>query len=762
MIQPALCADKSAKTDFSIIYNETESSYDAYLGVALLERVNISGEDIQHKMLVGRLYNADVKRVRLRETFGHDNRTMKKWGEALRSGDINEIARAFAGRAVNKKISPELIRYVKQLYRERERFGRAYRRHIIQKVEEVFAVRLSASYISSIFSTVDDGDIISKNSQETPSEKSGIVRQSDGLSSLENDASVYMSPIFPCLSKEDNNSFNANVLIHHAGLFLFGFWLYLYSALSRQIICQLLQGAVNIEQSKSLCYQSLAYFSKPLLPGLRQQRQALDRDASEENILELYRKNSELLCDGPGKGKLFLFDPHTKAYTGQLKTLRGWCGSLHAPAKVINLDCFHTQSGRPCYIRHYSPYYDMRERFFMGLILFDQLFDEDDRCGRTFVIDRGIYGLETLRNFKNDYVITWEKNFNSGDWDERNIALTFTRSRCRNNRSDLKHYTFECYEQRWKRDGSFRRILVRLTTVNRKPLIVSIISNNPDMDIQDIVWAIFNRWLQENDFKYLDTHFGINQLDSRSHGFFTETTKDLHRDRIVKSEEYRAVEKELKSTETTLAKCLLKLNKLHLKTEDLHQQKLILEKTIEDLGQRRRKNALKTARKTMGNLKRSITAAGKSQQKLEFQKDELQKHSQSLEEKLCHIIKTTSYLQLLIKNETQYIDTRRKALMDALRVNAANMFRNLHESYRVICNNYRDDHDRLRMLTRSSGLFRRTDKNCTLKLWLPGTIQPHVIRSMQTFVNQIETDINRINSDFLPLKIELQTGPIGQ
>jgi hypothetical protein len=26
------------------------------------------------------------------------------------------------------------------------------------------------------------------------------------------------------------------------------------------------------------------------------------------------------------------------------------------------------------------------------------------------------------------------------------------------------------------------------------------------------VWLILNRWLQENDFKYLDRHFGLNQL----------------------------------------------------------------------------------------------------------------------------------------------------------------------------------------------------------------------------------------------------------
>ena len=57
------------------------------------------------------------------------------------------------------------------------------------------------------------------------------------------------------------------------------------------------------------------------------------------------------------------------------------------------MDAIHTQSGRPCFVEHYSPYYDLRERFFMTLTAFDRLFPEDRRKERTFVIDRGIYGL---------------------------------------------------------------------------------------------------------------------------------------------------------------------------------------------------------------------------------------------------------------------------------------------------------------------------------------------------------------------------------
>ena len=129
--------------------------------------------------------------------------------------------------------------------------------------------------------------------------------------------------------------------------------------------------------------------------------------------MAVYARNAELLTDGPNRGDLFYVDPHTKEYTGQLKVLKGWCGRRHGVVKAVNLDVFHTRSGRPCLIGHYSPYDDLRERFFISRARFDRLFATDRRHGRTFVIDRGIYSLPVLQSFAPDYVITWEKGYQS-------------------------------------------------------------------------------------------------------------------------------------------------------------------------------------------------------------------------------------------------------------------------------------------------------------------------------------------------------------
>ena len=84
MIQPILSCCESIDTDLSVFVNSEESEFYVYLGVALLERVSISPENIAHKMLIGRLYNSGAKLSLLRERFNHDPRTIKKWANALK------------------------------------------------------------------------------------------------------------------------------------------------------------------------------------------------------------------------------------------------------------------------------------------------------------------------------------------------------------------------------------------------------------------------------------------------------------------------------------------------------------------------------------------------------------------------------------------------------------------------------------------------------------------------------------------------------
>lgn len=775
MIQPILFGGESIGTDLSVFLNKDESTYDAYIGVALLERVPISPEALGQKMLVGRLYNAGVKLCELSRRFGHDNRTIKKWGAALKSGDVDEMVRAFAGRGYRKKATPELIRYARQLYRDRTalNLGPNYREQIILMIGEVFHVGISASLASAIFAGAEE-DLASVDSvSDESSPESSTCRPSDEDSTSNDESIVQKSPTFPFL---DASRFagSGGILLHHVGLVLFGLWLRFFNGVERQMICQILQGAVNVEQSKSLCHDSLSRFCKAPVRGLKAQRDALDASASLESVLEVYRRNATFLADGPNRGDLFYFDPHTKEYTGDLDVLKGWCGRRHGVTKVVNLDCFHTRSGRACFIGHYSPYYDMRERFFMSLALFDQLFAEDRRNGRTFVIDRAVYGLETFGRFGGDFLITWEKGFDGTGWDDDAATIRFERDRKRNNSKDKRTYRFRCQESSWKRDRRFRRILVKATSPDGREILVSVLCNNPTMSVQDVVWAIFRRWLQENDFKSLDLHYGINQLDSRSFTSF-EAAADSFEDRPVDCPEYKELKAQLKNCEDKLAQRLLKLRRANAKLEKLNQREDLLEKqtvdclkkmqaAVDDL--KKPGASLKGARRDRGKelgkevdkLTRDKRKAKETVEKLEGDVATLEAQSEKLGGRLAEVVRKQSRLHLLISGNYQLLDLRRKAYMDALRVTASNLFKNLHERFRPECDNYRDDHERLRILTRCAGFLRKATDGWTLQLWLPGTLQPHVVKAMQRFADRTCEEIR--NETGASIRVDMITGPV--
>lgn len=771
-LQPVLSCGQAVASDISVFLSQAGTTYDVYLGVALLERVGADPEAVARKMLVGRLRNAGVSLRELGQRFGHDPRTVKKWAAALLSNDIDEMARAFVGREGTRKVTPELMRYVWQLYRQREMLGRNYREAIIGKVAEVFAVRLSTTTVSEIFAADPE-----RRQNAAPERNGATGLQNGDLPGSDSGSSVKQSPA--PLPVQTAPSTGGTQLIHHAGQVLFTAGMAVIAdPFQRQLVAQILQGAVNIEQSKTLCGRSLSVFVEPVVGSLKAQRDALDAQADPAAVIEVYRHNAELLVDGPNRGDVFFFDPHVKEYTGQLKVLKGWCGRRHGVVKSVNLDCFHTRSGRPCFIQHYSPYYDMRERFFMSLAQFDLLFAEDRRTGRTFVIDRAIYSLATLQAFVHDHVITWEKGYGGGDWREDAPTITFSRTLPRNNASDLQPVVFACQQSAWRRDPSFRRLIVRLTREGSQTIELSIITSHPDMDVQDVVWAICRRWLQENDFKYLDTHFGINQLTSRDSLAFRDHA-DRFEDRPVDSVEYRECKAQLKTLETRLGGLLLRQRKADRRADDLARRILALEpernlllEQLQDClaclddnrpeprGAAGIRRQATDYLKTRNALQRQLDTIRRRQQRLRDDIAQADASITPLETQLCDAIRKQSRLQLLIDGNYELLDTRKKSLMDALRVTASNIFRNVQEPFRAIYDNFRDDHVVVRLLSRCSGVVEHTDDVVVFRLWLPGTLQPHRVRAIEALLAQIEESTNALIPFGRPLRLKLTTGPI--
>ncbi len=525
-IQPVLTGGKGVATDLSVVASYSTNSLLVFMDTALLERVPASDESLQYKLLGGRLVNMGFRRRDLHAAFPHDPRTLKRWGEATVCEDMDEAARLLRGRGAGTKLTLPMVRHIKRRYRALRPHYRNYRKIIADEVQEYHDAKLSGETLRKVFRDADREDEAARKGHGLASTEMATGCATDENSSLIEAVSRHQSPDLPELAAVPFGrpiQSARPVPTHHAGLVLFTLLFELFcrfrpfaKGIQTQWLGQILQGAVNIEQSRLVADADLAIFTGPVLSGPQAQRNALGDDACLERAMDIYTANNRLLSDGPGNGRVFYYDPHSKELTGGLKTLKDWCGSRHGVARTLHLDFIHTESGRPCFVQHYSPYYDLRERFFMTLDQFDRLFPEDQRAGRLFVLDRGIFGMAAFDRFheRGDRFLTWEKGYQGDGWNGQRPETVFERRRVRNHAGDLRFYRFECREDPWRRDTTVRRVLVRAINPEGRTIEVAVLCSDPDIAVETAVWLICNRWLQENDFKYLDRHFGLDQLTS--------------------------------------------------------------------------------------------------------------------------------------------------------------------------------------------------------------------------------------------------------
>lgn len=556
--------------------------------------------------------------------------------------------------------------------------------------------------------------------------------------------------------------------IQHAGQLLFSPWLDMFGfqrpqtrGLQSQWIGQILQGAVNIEQSHLICATSLALFTGPGITDLKSQRIHLGKMADAAAVRDIYRANTRLLPDGPGMGNFFYYDPHTKECCTQLTMLKGWCGRRHRIAKVLHLDFIHTASGLPCFLKHYDNFYDLRERVFITLSLFGKLFPKMSVSGTTFILDRGIFGQDIFSKFSEQggSLITWEKGYKKDGWNSKIPAIRFQRFRERNYPGDKRKYTFECQESPWPKDLGIRRIIVRATNPKENTIEVSVLCSHPEMSLQVIVSLIFNRWIQENGFKYLDCHFGLMQITSYASEKYKDIAETL-KDRSIISPEYRDLKRLFATEEQALGKLLLKRERQTKHLQAGRQQRTIVRQTLADVKEQIDlfHKRLKTPEKSqhLGRLQirlkelRNQQARLKSQEvrlvkQLEVLKKTIQEKNQSLsqiENKLDLALREKSRLKTLIEETYQRPDIRKKALMDALRVTAHNMFQNVMDIFRPIYGNYRNDHVMLRMLTRTDGFIWISNSTIQVRLWLKGRYANYQKKHFEIFIGTMTEFIN--------------------
>ena len=662
---------------------------EVYFGLALLEMVERGRDSFQFKLLVGRLYNMNYRRKALVEAFDVDLKTIRKWGNALKTGQLDMIEAAFAGHDARRKLTPEIESYARSRFRELHQDNRySYSSIIRDEIKEHFGKTLCAETLRPIFKDEKTLMGVSVQPVENDNFRDVICDSVEILSSCDEKTRNQIPS-----AREDGKA----VFMHHAGILLL---LQMVRGITgglplQNLTCQwlmfVLLGAVNIEQSRRLDFSSLVNLAGiELLVSPRHQRAALKAGSTEHNRMLLFRRNADFI--GADENRWYYYDPHGIRYTGMRKILKGWCGSVGKITKVHYQDFIHTSSGEPVFFKSFDNYYDLRERFAVTVSEFAQVLEKPLRP-LVFVIDRGIYGQEILGriNRNGDTLVTWEKGYGSDGWNDDLPVLNFRLTRYRNSFQDTVSCEFDCVRYPFAKIPGYDRIIVRARAEGKDDIEVSVLVNGNALTTQEAVTAIFSRWIQENDFLYEVRHFGLNQITSYDFENYGSLGESL-------------LEKAVESNAYIVQK---------LRREALNRElkKLILKKE--------------------NTLDKGKILKDSDQLRVRALKDELAEIAESMRlmEKKC------SKEDKLVETGAQKLDTAPKQYMDIVKITARNIFFNLFKNFRPTYGNFRNDHVMLRELTRAPGFLSCEDGKTTVLLRPALTIQPKVREKLQHFLD---------------------------
>jgi len=165
-LQLIIGVDKN-NPNFTIYRDSQAKEIHVYIGLALLEIIPDKKDDPNLKFLLARLFNANVNRRRLTETFGYSYHTMQRWGEAIKSGDAERMVRALGGQGAPRKLTKEIEGYIahrfKSIYAVNKR---SYSQEIRDEIKKVFQVEIAPETLRVLFGTLKEQYYQEKAKQE--------------------------------------------------------------------------------------------------------------------------------------------------------------------------------------------------------------------------------------------------------------------------------------------------------------------------------------------------------------------------------------------------------------------------------------------------------------------------------------------------------------------------------------------------------------------------------------------------------------------
>jgi hypothetical protein len=748
-LQCILGTDKKNRI-FSVFEHNLTNDYHVYYGAELFEIVPSDREDTRFKLMVAHMANVGIALAKLQVAFKLDPRTIKKWSRALRSGDAEVLSRALAGRNASRKLTRAVEEYVRirfqSIYSE-DRY--TYSSKIRRELKKALGVELSGEALRPLFNKLKgeleqrEGEAGAPANEDEVEEEwepvapggsgdsdpqaqfpveeanfgsessSDRVIHSGSESSKATQISVEPLRALPEEARSVPNNRKAHVdffttrWCSHLGLLLFSEPLCALEEVLgpvkgppvSQWASQVLLGAANLEQTKLLSAEDLSLLLGGEPAGTpSHQRKKLAALAEEPALVRNILRWNFQRVGGPTMSDLY-FDPHTKHYTGMKNLLKGWCARLRWADKVMQGDFIHSIRGQPLYLENTDSYEDMRQRFRKVEERFRACLDIGKERVLTWVIDRGIFSSEIFDWFvdsSNKHLITWEKGYQRDGWPaDQAIQGSMVVQRVRNYRADKRTYRFEWIEGAWPKNPQLRRIIVRATNPEGKQVEVSILCDDFGRLAKEIVWLMFDRWVQENDFKYLDVHFGINEITSYRSETYAKIRNELE-DREVKNAAYTALEKERTGKEERLGKLLL----IGHKSKKQEQQRALRIAALEALA------SLDPAQRAeLGRLRGAQNSALKHRKQRDRLISYIEQEIARLDGQLAVTVKTVWRLDALVQKKAVRLCGERKYLMDAIKITARNLFYEMLAPFKEAYDNFRDDHVWFRHLSHSGGVI---------------------------------------------------------
>ncbi len=141
---------------FTLYQTEDGRSLHVYYGLERLEVVPAAADHPAHRMLVARLYNADVKVAVLEELFDLDHKTIRAWGLALDSGDPEALQRMLFG--APRKLTPAIREFIAGRWPQlRTQRCRNHREVLQNEIKAYFGVSLSGESLRIMMNQLTGG-----------------------------------------------------------------------------------------------------------------------------------------------------------------------------------------------------------------------------------------------------------------------------------------------------------------------------------------------------------------------------------------------------------------------------------------------------------------------------------------------------------------------------------------------------------------------------------------------------------------------------